>query len=158
MSRKSEVVKALDKPSVSTTKDIAVGPTNSNIDVIRQALIPFKTLISPERVEKMAREGLSQWTIASIFECQYTTIDNNPELMTAFNKGRADFAQRTRAKVIESAFENNVVPAQIYLDKIFSKEEDIKKVEVSVSTRPLENIPTEQLLEIDIDEDTDKQE
>lgn len=130
---------------------------NRNMDVIKRALTAVKDLLTPERVEVMAMEGMSQWTICGLYECGVNTINETPELLEAFNKGRANIAKQLRSGLINDALVDNNIGVKLYLDKIYSKEDDTKKVELSVSSRPLENVPTEQLLEIDY-EDSDEQE
>jgi hypothetical protein len=152
--KQTSLLPELDKPF--TAQYIKSPDFDKNLAVIRAAMTPMKEHLTPDKVEEMAATGMSQWTICSLFECQFSTISDTPDLLAAFNKGRAQVGQRIRSELVKDALENNIVPVKLYLDKIYSKEDDTKKVELSVSERPLENVPTEQLLEIDF-EDSDEQ-
>ncbi len=135
-------------PTVSKSTSVS----DRNLEVIKQALSPLKELLTPERVEELASDGISSVVICHLHKCASGYIDNDPILRAAFDKGRGGIAQKIRTSLIEDALVGNSLPAKIHLDKILSKE-DATRVEVTVKTNPAEEVPIEVLLEYDVRED-----
>jgi transcriptional regulator with XRE-family HTH domain len=108
-----------------------------------------KKLLSPTTVELFAQHGLSIKSIANLLGTQSITIQNDPEMLAAFEKGRANIGSVVRAAIIDDALNKDLLTAKLYLDKVFNKEDHVQEVNLNISQTPLENIPTEQLLEFD---------
>jgi len=145
---------ALERAELNPVGTIADDARNANLAVIKAALVPPRQAVTPEMVETMAYEGLSSSVICGILGVQYSYITDRPELLAAFAKGRSTIGSKIRASLIEDALENNLLPAKIYLDKIYGGDVEQKNIAVTVTQPPLENIPTEQLLEFDDGEDS----
>jgi len=129
--------------------------TLNNIAKITAELMPRPSL-TPAKVEEAASKGLARKVICNLFSVAETTINDDPELLEAFLKGRATIGSQIRGKLVENALDDNSMPALLYLDKIYGGDNVVQQVEMKVSQSPLENISDAQLLEIDLNEDTDK--
>jgi hypothetical protein len=67
--------------------------------------------------------------------------------LAAHREGRSECGSRIRAAIVEHAM-NGSLDAQKYLDRIMGGDVDTQNVNLNVSQRPLENVPTENLIEI----------
>ena len=105
-------------------------------------------IIDIDTIEEMARTGSSIQTICGIFKISKETFYNNPAFLTAFNSGRANLAHRLRGAIVEDAFENNILQAKLYLDKMLGGDNETVNITATVEAKPLESVPTDNLLEI----------
>lgn len=105
-------------------------------------------IVDVETIEEMARTGSSIQTICGIFKISKETFYNNPAFLTAFHSGRANLAHRLRGAIVEDAFENNMLQAKIYLDRMLGGDNETVNINATVEAKPLEAVPTDNLLEI----------
>ena len=147
--------RALPKALVSEKrlKDTFDPATLNNIAQLQAVAMTPKRFLTPDIVEKMASQGLSKSVIAGLCSSTWAAVSEDPKLEEAFNRGRSEIGQRVRTALIEDALEKDLLPAKIYLDKIYGGDVEQKNLNVSITARPLENIPTETLLEFDDDQD-----
>lgn len=130
-----------------------------NVAVIQQALKAPKDQLTPKLIEELAKQGLSSTTICHLYNARSSHINDNPDLREAFDKGRSEIASRIRSSLISDALEKDNLQAKLYLDKIYGGDTEVKKLEVSVANRPLKDVSTGALLEIEFtvpDEDEDQ--
>jgi hypothetical protein len=125
-----------------------------NLAVIAQELENQHHLIlEPRVVYDMAVAGLSERTICRLYRMDNNTILDNPELLYEYNRGRAQIGSQVRTSIVDDALNKDLPYAKIHLDKIYNKEDSVQQIDVNVTQKPLENISTEQLLSIEVDDD-----
>lgn len=125
-------------------------------------LIEYRaTGVKPQRIldvdviYSLAKIGVSIKNICGLFKVSEETFCNNAAFLSAHQQGRSECGTRIRAAIVEHAM-NGSLDAQKYLDKIMGGDVDTQNVNLNVSQRPLENVPTENLIEIAMTRDEDK--
>lgn len=128
-----------------------------NLNVISTALTerPVGGTLTADEVEILASHGIAKQAICSLFKRNKMLIDQTPELLDAFNKGRASIGARVRTSIIDDALNNGSLPAKIHLDKIFGGDIETKRVEHSIAKNPADEVPVDVLLDIEWDNDED---
>lgn len=101
---------------------------------------------TPETVENLAASGVSVKNICGILGKHFSYLNEHPLMLDAFNRGRATVGSRVRARLLDAALEENSMTAAIYLDKIYGGDAVVSEVNVNVTSSPLENVSTEDLL------------
>ena len=114
----------------------------------RKTGVKPKIIIDPAMIEEMARVGSSAQTICGVLGINRDTFDKNDAFQAAFKAGRANLAHRLRGAIVDDAFENNSLQAKIYLDKILGGDSETVNINATVTPKPLENVPTDNLLEV----------
>lgn len=128
-------------------------PSNSLQVILDNIQTKPQLQMTPEKVEQLARSGVSLKNICGLFQKSFNHISDNPLLLDAFNRGRATVSSRIRSRLVDAALEENSIQAAIYLDKIMGGDVTTENVNLTVSQRPLEDVPTDQLLEISLKHD-----
>lgn len=138
----AKIVKGELKPTASII---------SLLDSLHENTVKHGLKATPEEVEHLAKSGVSVKNICSLYQKGFEYLTENPELKSAFDRGRAHVASRIRAKLIDAALEEDSMQAAIYLDKLMGGDTEQTTVNLNVSQRPLDSANTEQLLDaIDI--------
>ena len=106
-----------------------------------------KMIIDETYIYKLARLGVSIKNICGLFGISEETFCNNPTFLSAHQEGRSHLASMNRAAIVEHAA-NGSLDAQKYLDKLIGGDVEIQTLNMNVTARPLEQVPTENLLEI----------
>lgn len=114
---------------------------------------PKRSLFNPKNIEMCAEQGLSMESAAGIFGHATVAIIHNPEMLEAYKRGRSKAGSLIRASLMDDALNKDILQAKLHLDKVLNKEDNTQQVNLTVTKSPLENIPTEQLLEFDSGED-----
>jgi len=114
-----------------------------------------KMIIDESYIYKLAQIGVSIDNICGLFGISKETFLNNAAFLTAHRQGRSQLASRNRAAIVEHAA-NGSLDAQKYLDKLIGGDVETQSVNLSVGQRPLENIPTENLLNVVFKEEKDQ--
>jgi hypothetical protein len=139
----------MDKDIDQSYKDLI----KRNLAIIAQELTNQHHLVlQPRVIYDLAVLGLSQQSICRLYKMGDHTIEDNPELLYEYNRGRAKVGTKVRSAIMDNALEKDNLTAQIYLDKIYNKEDNVQQIDVTVTAKPLENISTEQLLSINLDD------
>jgi hypothetical protein len=110
-----------------------------------------KMIIDETYIYKLARLGVSIKNICGLFGISEETFCNNQTFLSAHRSGRSHLATANRAAIVEHAA-NGSLDAQKYLDRYLGGDVVQESVNLTVSPRPLESVPTEQLIEIVYDE------
>jgi hypothetical protein len=113
-----------------------------------------KTGVKPKRIldvdtmYALAKCGVSLANVAGLFDTSIETISQTPTLLTAHQNGRAECGSKIRAMIFQHA-ENGSLDAAKYLDKLMSGEGSLDpQVNVNINTRPLEQVPTSNLIDL----------
>jgi len=152
---KKKLSSALDRAELHPIGTIADDARNANLAVIKSQLVHPRKAATPDVVESMSSEGLSKKVICGLLGIGEYYIDERPELLDAFNKGRSEIGSKIRIKLIEDALLNDSMPAKLYLDKIYGGDIEQKNLAVTVTQSPLEKVSDAALLEIDLNDETD---
>lgn len=148
MSNKS--LKTLLNHSVESgfVKDITQA---NNVATILEALETHRRVetltIDEELVETLGRSGVTVKNACSLLHKSFQYFDENPTMLEAFNRGRANLGSRVRSKLIEAALENGNIQSAIHLDKIYSGE-SVSEVNVTVNTPQLSAVSDADLLRV----------
>jgi len=127
-----------------------------NLEVIALELKNHRSLLlEASAVFDMAKAGLSHVSICRLYKMAEDTITQDPTLLYEFNRGRAQVGTKVRTAIIDNALDKDNLTAQIYLDKIYNKEDNVQQIDVTVTSKPLETINTEDLLNITFTDDSD---
>jgi len=118
----------------------------SNVAVILSQLA--FTQPSPEMIENLAASGISLKNICGIIGKNFSYFSEHPEMKEAFDRGRATVGSKVRARLLDAALEENSMQAAMYLDRIYSGDTVASEVNVNVTSTPLENVSTEDLLNV----------
>lgn len=123
---------------------------NRNLAVISQELsIRHSLELEPKVVYEFACLGISKFKICDLYHCDHNYIDEDPALLAVYNQGRANIGTKVRSSIIVDALDKDILQAKIHLDKIYNKEDaSVHQVDVTVNQRPLEEIDTNNLIEI----------
>jgi len=111
-----------------------------------------KMIIDETYIYKLARLGVSIKNICHLFGISEETFCNNTAFLSTHQEGRANLATANRAAIVAHAA-NGSLDAQKYLDKLIGGDVEVQTVNMSVTARPLEQIPTENLLDVVFKED-----
>jgi hypothetical protein len=136
--------------SLSESLETAKGATANNVAIILNQLNVVKGTyqITEEQVELLGSSGVSVHNLCKIFKKSFGFLNENPNLLAAYEKGRATLGSKVRTTLVDSALENNNITAAIYLDRILSGDQVASEVNVNVTSSPLENVSTEDLLNV----------
>jgi hypothetical protein len=118
----------------------------SNVAVILSQLAFVQP--STEMIENLAASGISLKNICGIIGKNFSYFSDNPTMKEAFDRGRATVGSRVRARLLDAALEENSMQAAMYLDKIYGGDTVASEVNVNVTSTPLENVSTEDLLNV----------
>lgn len=116
-----------------------------NIELIKAALVDTT---SPENIEELASLGITKVMIANLLRKDLDFINKDPELIAAFNRGKATVGLKVRASIVADALEKDMLPAKLHLDKVLNSEAQVQHVELSVKNETLKDVPTEDLIDI----------
>lgn len=121
-----------------------------NMALLAAAQIDYDTqnFLDARRVEELASYGVPARNICALFGKEFMAINNDPELWAAFNKGRAGIGAKVRASIVDQALEKESLTAMIHLDKVFNNDQQAQQVELSVKNDILNDVPTEDLINI----------
>jgi hypothetical protein len=118
---------------------------------LRPALI-----INEDIVFKLAQIGVSLENTAEICGVGMTFFTEHKNYHNAWKLGRAEVGAKIRASLVEDALVKDVLNAKIYLDKTMNAGEAVQSISVEHSVKqanPLENVPTQALLNVLYKED-----
>lgn len=115
-----------------------------------------KRILDVDVILSLAKSGVSIKNICEIFNITQETFCNNSAFLSAHREGRSLCGASVRAMIYQHA-QNGSIDAAKYLDKILGGDIVEEKVNFSFSNRPLENLATENLLEIVFEEPKDGQ-
>ena len=148
-----EVIMPTTKQILEIYHDDYVNSIKRNIDIIGKELASpqKKSFFTPAVVETLASHGLGMKVIAAMYGGLSMTISQDPIMLAAFEKGRANIASRVRASLVDDALNNDMPYAKMHLDKVLNKEDHVQQIDLNVTQNPLETVSDEQLLEIDIE-------
>lgn len=104
--------------------------------------------VTPEHVHDLAASGLSMKAIAHLMHKDHAFISKDPILQNAYNQGRALIGAKVRASIVSDALEKDNLTAKLHLDKVLNNEAQVQQVEISVKNDTLNDVPTEQLIDI----------
>lgn len=122
---------------------------SANLQVILDNLTTRPRIeATPEQVEFLAQSGVSVKNICGLFQKSFNFLSDNPELQAAYERGRATVGSRIRARLVDAALEENSMQAAIYLDRVMGGDQVAAEVNVNVTNQPLQEIDTNQLLDI----------
>lgn len=126
----------------------------SVIDMSLDELIEYRMtgqkpqrILDADTIFGLARIGVSIDNICDLFKMSKQTFMDNAAFKTAHAEGRAGCGTRIRAMIYQHA-ENGSLAAAQYLDKITGGDVVQENVNLTVTQRPLEQVDTEQLIEI----------
>jgi hypothetical protein len=95
----------------------------------------------------LGRASVSIKNIAAMAGYAPDELFKNKPLYAAWERGRAEAGTQLRSIILEQALTGNLTAA-LYLDKILGGDDQKTSIEMTVQTRPLQDIPTENLLTI----------
>lgn len=147
------------KQIIELYQDDYVNSIKRNMDVIAQELknqVKKKNFLTPANVELLASHGLGLKIISNMYGENTTDISNSPELMAAYERGRALIGSHVRASLVDDALNKDILQAKLHLDKVFNKEEYTQDINLTVTQSPLKDVTNEQLLQIDLDDNPDQ--
>ncbi len=114
-----------------------------------------KMVIDETYIYKLATLGISIQNICGLFGVAEANFHRNPAFVSAHQEGRSKLATANRAAIAEHAA-NGSLDAQKYLDKLIGGDIELTTVNMNVTARPLEQVPTENLLEVVFKETKDE--
>ena len=131
------------------TNGLPTETQSNNIIAIIDALTVSKGLgITVETVELLGASGVTVKNACALLHKSFQYFDENPTMLEAFNRGRAQLGSRVRSKLIEAALENNNIQSAIHLDKIYSGDAPASEVNVNVTASQLSTVSDEDLMRV----------
>ena len=144
---KSSIVSNIENDTINSGIPAETLHTN-NIATILEALDNRAITITPEYIEILGRSGVTVKNACSLLHKSFQYFDENPTMLEAFNRGRAQLGSRVRSKLIEAALENNNIQSAIHLDKIYSGDAPASEVNVNVTASQLSTVSDEDLMRV----------
>jgi len=127
-----------------------------NLAIISQELgNQHHLILQPSAIYDMAKAGLSMQSICRLYRIDTNTLTDDLNLRREFDRGRAAIGSQVRASLVDDALNKDMPYAKIHLDKILNKEDNVQQIDVTVTSKPLETINTEDLLNIIFTDDSD---
>lgn len=139
------------KQELEIYHDDYIQSVKKNLSVIGKCLSQYgqQRFFNEAAIELMAEHGLTLKVIASLHGKLCTDISGDPVLMAAYEKGRSNIAARIRASLLNDALNKDLPYAKLHLDKVLNKEDTAQNVNLNITQTPLENVSTEELLNLD---------
>ena len=114
-----------------------------------------KRILDVDVIYALAKTGVSIENICGLFSYSRESFCNNDAFLTAHRNGRSECGIRIRASIVEHA-RNGSLDAAKYLDRITGGDIIQENVNLSISQRPLDQTPADNLLEVIYRENGDK--
>lgn len=133
------------------TGSIKRHPLHMSVDELteyRKTGVVPPVIIQPGQIKELAENGNSISTICSLFKISRETFHKNSAFLTEFYEGRGQVARLIRQQLVDQALHENSIQAMIYLDKILGGDAETVNINATVTARPLEDVKTEDLIEI----------
>tara|TARA_R110000868_G_scaffold6114_3_gene35317 strand:+ start:133 stop:684 length:552 start_codon:yes stop_codon:yes gene_type:complete len=158
-SRRGENLKGKDKSDGTnvyppeTKGKFTRGPLDWSLDELieyRSNGTAPKRIPDAEMLRKMGAAGLPMETVCDLFQVSRDKFCSNLDWYDNWKLGKAEIGARNRAMIVAQALEQNVLNAQIYIDKIFMPDSGTNStVQVTVTnSEQLKPVSTEDLLEV----------
>ena len=124
--------------------------TKNNLAIILDTLDVNKGTIkiTETLVETMGASGISMKNACSLLHKKFNWLTENPTMLAAFERGRANLGSKVRGTLVEAALENNNIQSAIYLDKILTGDTVASEVNLTVSTSQLSTVSDDDLLAV----------
>lgn len=114
-----------------------------------------KRILDVDVIKSLAKIGVSIKNICGLFNVSQETFCNNPSFLNAHREGRAEIGSKNRAAIVEEA-EKGSLQAMIYLDRYLGGDTEVQTVNMTVTARPLEEVPTENLIDVVLKDENHK--
>ena len=127
------------------------GPLDWSLDELiqyRQNGTPPARIPDAEILYKLGKCGVSLSNACEIFGISKEKFSSNMDWYENWARGRAECGAQIRASIVEDALEKDILNAKIYIDKIIGGDQVTDKLQVNVTNTQLENVSTEDLLEV----------
>ncbi len=125
--------------------------TKNNLAVLLDSLDNVgkdRISITESLLETMGASGISMKNACSLLHKKFNWLTENPIMLAAFERGRANLGSRMRSKLVEQALENNNIQSAIYLDKILTGDTVASEVNLTVNTSQLSTVSDDDLLAV----------
>ena len=121
----------------------------SNIQVILNELSEDKgLLLTVDTVEMLAASGVSVHNVCKMFRKSFSYLNEHPNLLAAYEQGRAQAGARMRGTLMDAALEGGNIQSAIYLDKILSGDSVVSEVNITVGQSQLSTVSDDDLMKV----------
>lgn len=134
----------------SEFQSVEASATKNNLAIILDSLDVSKgnIKITETLVETMGSSGISMKNACSLLHKKFNWLNDNPTMLAAFERGRANLGSKMRGKLVEQALEHNNVQSAIYLDKILTGDSVATEVNLTVGASQLSTVSDEDLMKV----------